>query len=129
MEPIPGVWGALFGACMLHKAYGFGAQIGEQLIKLQPDHGGRYALLANLYSTCQNWQAAARVRKLLKCKGVEKTPGRSWVDLHGLVHEFIAFDKSHNESKDIYSLLHSIAIQLEVDCCVEDTNLWMFDLD
>ncbi|GFZ15697.1 pentatricopeptide repeat (PPR) superfamily protein [Actinidia rufa] len=76
-EPIPGVWGALFGACMLHKAYGLGAHIGEQLIRLQPDHGGRYALLANLYSTCQNLQAAARVRKLIKWKGVEKTPGQS----------------------------------------------------
>ncbi|GMP92485.1 hypothetical protein CsSME_00042699 [Camellia sinensis var. sinensis] len=130
MEPTPGVWGALFSACMIHKGYGLGAQIGEHLIELQPHQSGRYALLANLYSMCQNWEAVARVRKLMKQQGVEKIPGWSWIELNGLIQEFISFDKSHNESKDVYSILDSISIQLEVVGCVRDTtNLWMFDVD
>ncbi|KAL7163085.1 hypothetical protein ACSBR2_039228 [Camellia fascicularis] len=130
MEPTPGVWGALFSACMIHKGYGLGAQIGEHLIELQPHHSGRYALLANLYSMCQNWEAVARVRKLMKQKGVEKIPGWSWIELNGLIQEFISFDKSHNESKVVYSILDSISIQLEVEGCVRDTtNLRMFDVD
>ncbi|KAK2970817.1 hypothetical protein RJ640_010089 [Escallonia rubra] len=129
MEPTPGVWGALFGACMIHKAYEFGEWIGQYLIDLQPLQSGRYALLANLYSSSQNWQAAANVRKLMKGKGVEKTRGCSLIELNGVIHEFIAFDKSHARSTTIYAILDSIGFQLKLAGFLSDTGQLMFDVD
>ncbi|RVX04779.1 Pentatricopeptide repeat-containing protein [Vitis vinifera] len=43
------------------------------------------------------WEAAANVRRLMKGKGVDKSPGCSWIEVNGVIHEFIAFDKSHTE--------------------------------
>ncbi|XP_027355547.1 pentatricopeptide repeat-containing protein At1g50270 [Abrus precatorius] len=83
MKPSPGVLGALSGACMVHKALVMGEHIGNLLVNQQPNHSGGYALLANLYSTCQNWEAAAQVRKLMKGSKVEKTPGYSWIAVDG----------------------------------------------
>lgn len=129
MEPTPGVWGALFGSCMNYKAFQLGEYIGNHLIKLQPDHSGRYALLANLYSKCKRWDAGAHLRKLMKRKGVKKTPGRSWIQVNGVVHEFISLGRLHSESNDSYKMLDCITVQLKIAGYVPDSNLLAFDMD
>lgn len=98
MKPSPGVLGALFGACMIHKDFVMGENVGNAFVNLQPNHSGGYALLANLYSMCENWEAASQVRKLMKERQVEKTPGYSWIEGAGLIHEFKAIDHSHVKS-------------------------------
>lgn len=113
MEPTPGVWGALFGACMIHKEYGLGEWVGNLLIRIQPHHSGRYTLLANLHSMSHNWKAVAQVRKKMKDNGVEKTRGCSWIEVEGVIHEFIAFDRSHTQSESVYLVLDSLVSQLE----------------
>ncbi|KAF7809374.1 pentatricopeptide repeat-containing protein [Senna tora] len=114
MKPSAGVLGALLSACIIHKDYQMGEHVGNYLINLHPNHSGAYALLANLYSRCQNWEAAAEVRKLMKAKGLEKSAGYSWVQVDGLIHEFKAFDHSHKESSSVYWILDSILLQLKL---------------
>ncbi|KDP40259.1 hypothetical protein JCGZ_02257 [Jatropha curcas] len=123
MEPTPGVWGALFGACMIHKAFDLGEYVGKHLIRLQPNHSGRYALLANMYSAYDRWDAAAYVRKIMKGKGIEKKPGFSWIEVNGLIHEFIAFDGSHSESSYLYEMLDNIMVQLKLADHLQETML------
>ncbi|XP_034698511.1 pentatricopeptide repeat-containing protein At1g50270 [Vitis riparia] len=129
MEPTPGVWGALFSGCMIHKAFELGEHIGNHLIKLQPHHSGRYILLANLYSRCQKWEAAANVRRLMKGKGVDKSPACSWIEVNGVIHEFIAFDKSHIESINVYMMLESVTAQLKLATYALGSNLLTFTID
>ncbi|KAI3453277.1 hypothetical protein Pfo_009940 [Paulownia fortunei] len=112
VEPSAGIWGALFGACMIHKDFELGKIVGNHLIKLQPHHSGRYALLANLYSKCRNWEAAANVRKKMNEVGVEKTPGCSWIESNGVLHEFVAFEKSHVASESVYGILDNLTAQI-----------------
>lgn len=114
MKPSPGVLGALFGACVIHKDFVMGEHIGNVLVNLQPNHSAGYALLANLYSMCQNWEAAAQVRKLMKGIQVEKIPGYSWIEVDGSIHEFKAFDHSHNESSGVYLMLENLTLQLKL---------------
>ncbi|OMO93948.1 hypothetical protein COLO4_16615 [Corchorus olitorius] len=129
MEPTAGVWGALFGACMIHKAFDLGEYVGKHLIKLQPHHSGRYALLANLYSRCQQWDSAAQIRKLMKEKGVKKTPGCSWIEVNGTIHEFIAFDRSHFECYSLNQMMDSFIIQLTLADYASDCSLFAFDFE
>ncbi|XP_017970624.1 PREDICTED: pentatricopeptide repeat-containing protein At1g50270 [Theobroma cacao] len=129
IEPTAGVWGALFGACVIHKAYDLGECIGKHLIKLQPNHSGRYALLANLYSRCQKWDSAAQIRKLMKEKGVKKTPGCSWIEVNGATHEFIAFDGSHSEFHSLNQVMDSFIVQLTLADYATDCSLFAFDVD
>lgn len=123
MKPSPGVLGALFGACLSHKDFVMGEHIGKILVNLQPNHSAGYALLANLYSMCRNWEAAAQVRKLMKGMQVEKTPGYSWIEVAGLIHEFKAFDHSHNELSGVYLMLENLISQLKL----VDQDQWSED--
>ncbi|KAL5733600.1 hypothetical protein ACOSQ2_033292 [Xanthoceras sorbifolium] len=130
MEPSPGVWGALFAACMIHNAFELGEYIGNHLIKLQPNHSGRYALLANLYSKCKRWDGGAQVRQLMKRKGVDKTPGCSWIQVNGVVSEFISHDTSHSTlTNHIYEMLNYINVELKLIGYDSDTDLLAFDQD
>lgn len=124
MKPSAAVVGALFGACMIHKDFQMGECIGNYVISLHPDQSGAYALLANLYSTCQKWEAAAKVRRFMKGK-VEKTAGCSWIQVNGLIHEFKAFDHSHKELSTVWSTLDNILFQMKLAGQThnsEDTN-------
>ncbi|KAK4423234.1 Pentatricopeptide repeat-containing protein [Sesamum alatum] len=123
MEPSAGIWGALFGACMIHKDYELGRIIGNHLIRLQPYHSGRYALLANLYSKCRNWEAAANVRKKMNEVGVEKTRGCSWIESNGVLHEFVAFEKSHVASETVYCILDNLTAQIQQLPFLPDASL------
>lgn len=130
MEPTPNVWGALFGGCIVHKAFVLGEIIGNHLINVQPYHSGRHILLANLYSTSQKWEAAAYVRKWMKGKGVGKIPGFSLIEVDGVIREFVAFDKSHRDSKDVYQVLDGVMAHMMVAGYFPDTNyILTFDVN
>ncbi|KAH6773990.1 hypothetical protein C2S51_012394 [Perilla frutescens var. frutescens] len=113
VEPSAGVWGALFGACMIHKDFELGRYVGNHVIKLQPHRGGRYALLANLYSKSGDRESAASVRRRMKEAGVEKTPGRSWIESDGVLHEFVALENSHVAAETVYSTLNKLTAQMK----------------
>ncbi|XP_073000172.1 putative pentatricopeptide repeat-containing protein At1g10330 [Typha latifolia] len=71
------VQGALLGACKLHGKTELGAELGRQLIMLQPLHSGRYMLLRNIYAGEGRWSDAAEVREAMEKAGVKKITGLS----------------------------------------------------
>ncbi|KAM3289094.1 hypothetical protein P3S67_017381 [Capsicum chacoense] len=88
-KPDSNVWAALLGACRLHGNVDLGSWAAEHLLKLQPHHPGYYALLSNLYAEAGRWGEADKIRELMKLRGVQKTPGCSWVQIQDKVHAFI----------------------------------------
>ncbi|KAI0491546.1 hypothetical protein KFK09_025806 [Dendrobium nobile] len=80
IEPHPGVWGALAGACRIHGEMELGEEICRWLIELEPCHGGRYIHLSNIYGDGRRWNEMAVVRRLLKERQAVKPPGSSSVD-------------------------------------------------
>ncbi|KAK1297276.1 Pentatricopeptide repeat-containing protein [Acorus calamus] len=65
VEPHPGLWGALAGACGIHGDVKVGEELGKRLIELEPGHGGRYALLSNLYATALRWDDVAMIQDVV----------------------------------------------------------------
>ncbi|PIA34165.1 hypothetical protein AQUCO_03800027v1 [Aquilegia coerulea] len=81
VEPHPGLWGALVSACRIHGEIELGEELGKHLIKLEPQHSGRYMLLLNMFAAANRWDDVARMRNLLKEKKVLKNPGNSIIKL------------------------------------------------
>ncbi|XP_020581372.1 pentatricopeptide repeat-containing protein At5g66520-like [Phalaenopsis equestris] len=81
IEPHPGVWGALAGACRIHGEMELGEEISRWLIELEPSHGGRYIHLSNIYGDGRRWNEMAMVRRVLKERRAVKPPGGSSVDV------------------------------------------------
>ncbi|CBI16398.3 unnamed protein product, partial [Vitis vinifera] len=71
------VWGALFFACRIHGNVLMGERAASKLLQMDPHDSGIYVLLANMYGEAEMWKEAGKARKLMRQRGVEKTPD-SW---------------------------------------------------
>ncbi|KAJ4953302.1 hypothetical protein NE237_030134 [Protea cynaroides] len=80
VQPHAALWGALVSACRIHGNDKLGEELGKHLIKLEPHHSGRYALLSNIFAAARRWDDVETVRKLLKRRRVSKNPGNSIVE-------------------------------------------------
>jgi pentatricopeptide repeat protein len=113
MKPSVSVLGALLNACRLHGWVELGEVVGRQLVQLQPDHDGRHIGLSNIYAVARRWQEAKKARKVMEERGVKKVPGFSEIDVGGGLCRFIAHDKTHPGSTEIYALLNLIATDMK----------------
>ncbi|KAI5003354.1 hypothetical protein ZWY2020_030514 [Hordeum vulgare] len=84
-----------------------------ELFKLDPHNSGYYVLMSNINAVAGRWDGVSKVRRLMKDKKVQKIPGYSWVDVNNTSHLFVAADKSHPDSEDIYMSLKSLLLELK----------------
>ncbi|KAI3941482.1 hypothetical protein MKW98_022489 [Papaver atlanticum] len=129
MTPNFAVWGALLNACRVHGDTEQGEQIGKKLIELEPNHSGRYVTLSNLYAIKGKWKDVAELRKVMRDRGISKTPGCSFIELKGRVHEFVAGDNSHPQSEEIYGKLDEMINKLKVDGYSPKTSKVLIEME
>ncbi|XP_024031273.1 pentatricopeptide repeat-containing protein At1g08070, chloroplastic isoform X2 [Morus notabilis] len=129
MVPDVATWGALLGACKKHGNHDMGERIGRRLIHLQPDHDGFHVLLSNICALRGNWDDVLEIRGTMVQRGVVKTPGCSMIEANGIVHEFLAGDKTHPLINEIEAKLDEIAIKLKMEGYAPDTNEVPLDID
>ncbi|XP_043718908.1 pentatricopeptide repeat-containing protein At5g48910-like [Telopea speciosissima] len=105
IRPGPVLWGSLLSACRNHRNIEIGEIAAQNLVEVMPDFGGGYVLLSNLYAGIGRWEDFGRARRVMADRGVKKVPGLSWIEVDGEIHEFVAGDKFHPRSVDIYNVL------------------------
>ncbi|KAL7224338.1 hypothetical protein ACSBR1_025739 [Camellia fascicularis] len=108
VEPGPAVWGALLGACMIHKDRNLAQLASDKLFELDPQNVGYYVLLSNIYSADRNYPQAASVRQVVKKRNLAKTPGCTLIEVNGTPHVFTSSDQSHPQAAAIYSKLEKL---------------------
>ncbi|KAF5196443.1 Pentatricopeptide repeat-containing protein [Thalictrum thalictroides] len=113
LEPDSYVLGALLSACKMHRDVELGKETVESLMQRSLDHGGVHVLLSNMYAFERRWEDVAKVRKDMEDKNMKKVPGCSFIEVDGVVCEFVAGDRSHVFMEDIMSLLLVITKQLK----------------
>ncbi|XLU24977.1 hypothetical protein S245_061043, partial [Arachis hypogaea] len=65
-----------------------------------------------LVKVSHRWDEVEKVRLTLNEKGMQKLPGCSWVEVDGVVHEFLVGDTSYPMSAKIYEKLESLLKEL-----------------
>eukprot|EP01018_Ginkgo_biloba_P002288 Gb_24674 [translate_table: standard] len=129
LEPDASVWGALLGACRIHSNIELGKHVSAHLLKLDPEKAGNYVLLSNIYAAAGKWDDVAKVRAMLKDRGLKKSPGCSWIEIKNRVHAFFVGDRSHPQSEKIYEILDCLAGKMRDAGYVPDTNFVLHDVE
>jgi len=124
----PMVWRTLLGACKVHKNVELGKLVAEKLLSLEPLDSAIYVLLSNIYSAAGKWKEKDEVRKLMDTKKVKKEAGCSWIQIKNKVHSFIASDKSHPLSEQIYAKLRAMTAKLKQEGYCPDTSFALHEV-
>jgi len=129
VKPDSTIWRTLLGACRIHGHVALGEQVIGHLIELKAQEAGDYVLLLNIYSSAGHWEKVAEVRKLMKDKAIQTTPGCSTIELKGVVHEFVVDDISHSKNRVIYEKLDEIYHQLRIAGYVVELSSELHKMD
>ncbi|XP_077240908.1 pentatricopeptide repeat (PPR) superfamily protein [Tasmannia lanceolata] len=129
IKPSSPIWGALLGACRIHKNAVIGERVGKILMQLEPGHSGYYVLLSNIYARADRWDDVMDLREVMKEKGVKKLPGYSLIEMDGSVHRFIVGDRSHPEIEKIEAMWEEIVEKIRDVGYEGNTSDVLFDID
>ncbi|TVU21554.1 hypothetical protein EJB05_31198, partial [Eragrostis curvula] len=113
MRPNSAIWGTLLAACRVHGNTEIGELAAERLLELDPQNSMGFILLSNMYAKSNRWEDVRRLRHEIMEKGIKKEPGCSLIEMDGVIHEFVAGDRSHSMSKEIYFNLEKVLTDLK----------------
>ncbi|XP_020261814.1 pentatricopeptide repeat-containing protein At4g30700 [Asparagus officinalis] len=125
----PGVWGALLGACKIHKNTSLAQLASKKLFELEPENPGYYVLLSNIHSANRNYSKAATVRDEVKSQRMTKTPGCTLIEINNTMYTFTSGDRSHPQSEAIYAKLEEITGKMVEAGYRVETDAALYDVE
>lgn len=115
--------GALLGACHKLRNADISERVMKLLLEMEPSNSGNYIISSKIYANLKRWDDSARMRLLMRQKGVTKIPGFSWIEMNGHIHEFHAGDSLHLSSQEIYELLDDLFEEMKMEGYVPNVNI------
>ncbi|CAH2059428.1 unnamed protein product, partial [Thlaspi arvense] len=94
MERFPGkpdevMLGAILGACQKRKDVVIGEKAMRMLMEMEEaKNAGNYVISSKVFADMKMWDECAKMRALMRERGVVKTPGCSWIEINGELMEF-----------------------------------------
>lgn len=130
VEPDIVIWRALLSACRTHGNVELSECIIDHIGRLDiGSQGGGHVLLSNLYASVGRWDEVVRMRNRMgvECRG--SSPGCSWIEVDGTVHEFLAADRLHPQINAIRDKLVEVLREVSTKGgYVANTKNVLFDL-
>jgi pentatricopeptide repeat protein len=118
----PAALKALLSACRAHKDVPRAERVAEALIRHDPLDASAYVLLAHVYAAAGLTDKRDAVRRRMEQSGARKVPGRSWIEVGGRPHEFVAADTRRPEHSAITAKLGEMQQRLAAAGHVPDTT-------
>ncbi|XP_073135430.1 pentatricopeptide repeat-containing protein At3g57430, chloroplastic-like [Henckelia pumila] len=120
MEPGPSIWGAIMSASALHGNSYMADLAYKSLMQIEPENSSNYIWLSNIYASSKRWDNVAKVRMMMKERGLRKSPGCSWININSTTHSFMVSDKSHPRSDSIYMILDQLVSTMKLSHYIPD---------
>ncbi|CAA7028783.1 unnamed protein product [Microthlaspi erraticum] len=129
MKPDTVIWKTLLSACNIHKNAEMAQRVFKEILEIDPNDSACYVLLANAHASAKRWRDVSEVRMLMRDKKVKKEPGISWFEHKGEVHRFTMGDRSQSKSKEIYSYIKEMTLEMKLKGYKPDTASVLHDMD
>lgn len=112
-KPDEVILGALLGACQKRKNVDISERVMQLLLEIEPSNSGNYIISSKIYANLRRWDDSARMRILMRQRGVTKTPGCSWIEIGDQLHEFHAGDGLQHNSMNICQLFNLLIEEMK----------------
>jgi len=112
--------------CVVHRKVDMAESMGQRLLAINPKDDSAYVMLANVYSAAGKKDEEAASWTAMRDCGVRKEGGRSWIEVRGQVHVFVANERRHQQLLEIYDKLDELIQKVEKLGYKEvDEGLWL----
>ncbi|XP_042017553.1 pentatricopeptide repeat-containing protein At3g51320-like [Salvia splendens] len=81
------MWAGLFGSCRFEGDVAMGEQTAKDLIEQDPYSFSGYNILVNVYAAAGKWEDVARVKEMMRERGIQKAPCFSLKELKEIVEQ------------------------------------------
>lgn len=123
-------WKAILSASMKHGNVEMGEIAATRALELAPDDSSCYILLSNIYAKAKRWDDVAKIRLLMRERGVRKTPGCSSILVDGYVHEFlVGKEVKANCNGMVLSKIEEIVCRLKLEGYQPELNQVLLDVE
>ena len=130
MEPDALAWKAILTASIKHGEYAVGEIAALKAINLAPKDSSPYVLLSNIYAKLRKWENVARIRSIMKEKGVRKVPGCSSVSINDKVHKFLVGKQvGARENKMVLAKVEEMICELKLEGYEPDLSQVLLDAE
>lgn len=106
------LWARLLGACRFEGNVILGEQIAKAVIELEPENSLCYALLLNVYAVAGQWEDVAKMKQMIKERGIRKMAGCSLFDLKEVVHNLKFGDSCRQHMQEVNIMMAELAQRL-----------------
>lgn len=107
------IWGAFLSACRMHNDPERGKLAFKRLMELEPRSGDRYKLARLMFGNAGELENARMIRKFIDENDMETTRGLSFIEVDGVLNEFMAGSIDHDRHREIYRLWEGVDKSLE----------------
>ncbi|KAJ0966625.1 hypothetical protein J5N97_023542 [Dioscorea zingiberensis] len=128
-EPSASVWGALLGACRMHRHIELAERVGNKLFVLEPDQPGTHVLLCNIYAAAEMWEMVKKTREAMNERGINKTAGFSTIEVDSRVYIFKAMDRLEGHKERIMEIWTVLSSQMKALGYTPDPSSILHDVD
>ncbi|KAE8037445.1 hypothetical protein FH972_010032 [Carpinus fangiana] len=123
-------WKAILSASTKHGNVAIGENAAFKVMDLAPEDSSCYILLSNIYAKARRWDDVAKVRLMMKQRGVRKIPGCSSILVNGKVHEFLVrkeMDMRHDS--EVLSKIEEMVSRLKLEGYEPDLTQVLLDIE
>ncbi|KAL2532993.1 putative Pentatricopeptide repeat-containing protein [Abeliophyllum distichum] len=115
MKPDAVIWRSILSASLEHGASELAEVAGKKVLQLEPDNDAVYVLLRSAYRSVNRWKDALRTAKTMRDQRIKKTPGCSWIEVNGIVHEFVAEASPLHITDNVLMVLNGVINHSKMD--------------
>ncbi|WOG97749.1 hypothetical protein DCAR_0417090 [Daucus carota subsp. sativus] len=128
-KPDACVWGALLSSCRVHHKTKLAEIAANELFELEPNNPGNYILLSNIYAAKSKWREVYKLRDKMKCMGLRKNPGCSWIEIKNRVYMLLAGDNSIPQMDQIVDKLDRLSGEMKKSGYAPITDFVLQDVE
>ncbi|CAO2207677.1 unnamed protein product [Urochloa humidicola] len=124
-EDDPIIWNSILHSCRIHGNQDLATTAAEKLFTMEPTDATPYVILSNIYAKAGHWEDAARVKKIMRDRGVRKESGNSWVEIKQKIYTFSSNDHTNPmiaqikaELERLYKEMDKLGYEPDTSCAL-----------
>ncbi|TVU22360.1 hypothetical protein EJB05_32050, partial [Eragrostis curvula] len=124
-EADPIIWSSILHSCKIHGNQDLATVAAEKLFSMAPTDATTYVILSNIYAKAGQWEDAARVKKIMRDRGVRKESGSSWVEIKQKIYSFSSNDHTNpmiaeikEELERLYKEMEKLGYEPDTSCAL-----------